>query len=171
MVIPRIDVVGLGPAGPELVTAESLELLRRARVVILRTAHHPAAELAPAARTFDHHYEEGEILGAVYASMADDLVTEAERSGDVVYAVPGSPTVAESSVAELTGHAAVRAGEIVVCVHPAVSFVDLAWARLGVDPVVSAVRLVDGESFAVEAAGERGPLLVAQCWSMDVLSG
>ena len=50
-------------------------------------------------------------------------------------------------------------------VHPAVSFLDLAFARLGVDPVAAGVRLVDAERFAVDAAGERGPLLVAQCWS------
>jgi tetrapyrrole methylase family protein/MazG family protein len=51
-----------------------------------------------------------------------------------------------------------------------VSFLDLAWARLGVDPVASGARLVDGRRFAVEAAGERGPLLVAQCDSRAVLS-
>jgi tetrapyrrole methylase family protein/MazG family protein len=39
-----------------------------------------------------------------------------------------------------------------------------------VDPVASGARIVDGESFAAEAAGERGPLLVAQCWSPAVLS-
>ena len=55
-------------------------------------------------------------------------------------------------------------------VHPSVSFLDLAFARLGVDPVDAGVRLVDAERFAVEAAGERGPLLVAQCWSRQVLS-
>jgi tetrapyrrole methylase family protein/MazG family protein len=168
---PRIDVVGLGPAGPGLVTAESLELLRRAQAVILRTGDHPSAELAREARTFDHHYEEGGTLDSVYTCMADDLVAEAKRVGSVVYAVPGSPTVAESSVAELTGHPTVLAGEVTVHIHPAVSFVDVACARLGVDPVAAGVRLVDGVSSAADAAGERGPLLVAQCWSRGVLSG
>jgi tetrapyrrole methylase family protein / MazG family protein len=54
---------------------------------------------------------------------------------------------------------------------PAPSFLDLAWDRLGVDPVRAGVRLVDGQRFAEEAAGERGPLLVAQCDSAAVLSG
>ncbi len=103
--------------------------------------------------------------------MADELVGEARRSGVVVYAVPGSPAVAETSVTELLAHPAVAAGEVAVAVHAAVSFVDLACARLGIDPVGSGVRLVDGESFAVDAAGQRGPLLVAQCWSPAVLSG
>ncbi len=168
---PCIDVVGLGPGRPGLVTVDSLELLRHAPVTILRTGRHPSAALVPAARTFDHHYDGGVTLEAVYASMADDLIIQAKRSGHVVYAVPGSPTVAESSVARLTRHAAVLAGEVAVRIHPAVSFVDVAYARLGVDPVAAGVRLVDGEAFAIEAAGERGPLLVAQCWSQSVLSG
>jgi tetrapyrrole methylase family protein / MazG family protein len=167
---PRIDVVGLGPAGPEFVTAGSLRLLERAESVFLRTARHPAARVAPGASTFDGHYEGQSTFGAVYRAIADDLVAEARRVGSVVYAVPGSPSVAEASVGELARHAAVLGGEVTVTVHPAVSFVDLACARLGVDPVASGVRLVDGESFAVDAAGERGPLLVAQCWSRGVLS-
>lgn len=167
----RVDVVGLGPAGPGYLTTETVELIGRAPAVILRTRRHPAAEVAPRARSFDEHYERGERLEVVYRAMADDLVEEARRSGSVVYAVPGSPTVAEASVTELAGHAAVRSGSVAMAVHAAVSFVDLACARLGVDPVGSGMRLVDGESFAVDAAGERGPLLVAQCWNRDVLSG
>jgi tetrapyrrole methylase family protein/MazG family protein len=42
---------------------------------------------------------------------------------------------------------------------------------LAIDPLAEGVRLVDGESFATDAAGMRGPLLVAQCWSTAVLSG
>ena len=84
--------------------------------------------------------------------------------------MPGSPTVAERTVALLRAHPAVVDGAVDLVVHPAVSFLDLAFARLGVDPVAAGVRVVDGESFAVEAAGERGPLLVAQCWSRSVLS-
>jgi tetrapyrrole methylase family protein/MazG family protein len=59
---------------------------------------------------------------------------------------------------------------VTVDVILAISFVDLAWDRLGIDPVAAGVRLVDGAAFAVEAAGERGPLLVAQCHSRQVLS-
>src|SRR5204863_5350897 len=55
-------------------------------------------------------------------------------------------------------------------VVPALSFLDLAWTRLGVDPVASGARIVDGHRFAVEAAGVAGPLLVAQCDTVAVLS-
>ena len=53
---------------------------------------------------------------------------------------------------------------------PSLSFLDLVWDRLGIDPLDSSVRLVDGPSFAVQAAGERGPLLVGQCWSRQIVS-
>jgi tetrapyrrole methylase family protein/MazG family protein len=50
------------------------------------------------------------------------------------------------------------------------SFLDVAWARLGIDPVEAGVRLVDGHEFATAAAGERGPLLVAHTHADWVLS-
>ncbi|HEY6530662.1 MAG TPA: MazG family protein, partial [Acidimicrobiales bacterium] len=78
---------------------------------------------------------------------------------------PGSPAVAERTVELL-----VADDRVELEVVPALSFLDLAWVRLGVDPVAQGVRVVDGHRFAVEAAGERGPLLVAQCDSAHVLS-
>jgi tetrapyrrole methylase family protein/MazG family protein len=167
---PRIDVVGLGPAGPGLLTSETLELLGGPAQVFLRTTRHPAAVVAPGARSFDHHYEAAETFDDVYRAIVDDLVAAAVVGGAVVYAVPGSPSVAERTVVLLAAHPRVTSGQVVLEVHPSVSFLDLAFARLGVDPVTSGVRLVDAERFAVDAAGERGPLLVAQCWSRQVLS-
>jgi tetrapyrrole methylase family protein/MazG family protein len=168
---PRIDVVGLGPAGPDLLTAGTIDLIERAGTVVLRTRRHPAAGRFPLAGSFDHHYETQQTFEDVYASMVADLVAAATAgSGPVVYAVPGSPSVAEHSVALLRAHPAVVDGRITVVVHPSVSFLDLAFARLGVDPVATSARIVDGETFAVDAAGQPGPLLVAQCWNTQVLS-
>ena len=167
---PRIDVIGLGPAGPDLITAGSLAVLASAAQVFLRTGRHPAAVIVEGARTFDHHYERSDTFDDVYRAIVDDLIGAAAAGGSVAYAVPGSPTVAERTVVMLAGHPRVVSGEVDLEVHPSVSFLDIAFARLGVDPVASGVRLVDAEQFALDAAGERGPLLVAQCWSRQVLS-
>lgn len=174
---PRIDVVGLGPAGPELITAGTLSLIDQADVVFLRTGRHPSAAAFPNARTFDHHYERADTFDEVYEAVAADVVAAATagagpegRGARVVYAVPGSPLVAERTVILLRQERAIASGEVTLVVHPAVSFLDLAFARLGVDPVAAAVTVVDGESFVVDAAGLSGPLLVAQCWSKAVLS-
>ena len=166
----RIDAVGLGPAGSDLITAGTLAVLAEAPQVFLRTGRHPAASAVEGARTFDHHYESADTFEDVYRTIVADLVDAALAGGPVAYAVPGSPTVAERTVVLLAGDPRVVSGEVTVVVHPSVSFLDLAFARLGVDPVDAAVRIVDAERFAVDAAGERGPLLVAQCWSRQVLS-
>lgn len=161
----KVVVVGLGPAGPELATAATLAAIDRHPVRFLRTTRHPAASLLDGAPSFDHLYEAAERIDDVYAGIVDALVRAAEEHGEVLYAVPGSPRVAERSVALL-----VDDGRVEVDVLPALSFLDLAWARLGVDPLAAGVRVVDGHRFVTEAAGERGPLLVAQCDSKDVLS-
>ncbi len=53
---------------------------------------------------------------------------------------------------------------------PAMSFLDVAWSRLGIDPIEAGVRLVDGHEFAASAAGQSGPLLVAHTHANWVLS-
>ncbi|HEX4083012.1 MAG TPA: SAM-dependent methyltransferase, partial [Acidimicrobiales bacterium] len=168
---PRVTVVGLGPAGPDLLTAAAAELLATASTAFLRTDRHPAAVAFGAVPSFDRHYETADSFDDVYGRIVDDLVVAAEaavsagRREPVVYAVPGSPLVAERTVELLRADPRVD-----VTVVPAMSFLDLAWARLGIDPVAAGARLVDGTRFETEAAGEWGPLLVAQCWSTDVLS-
>lgn len=166
---PKITVVGLGPAGEDLVSPPARRALETATTAFLRTARHPAAAAFSDIPTFDHHYEEAATFDEVYERIVADLVTTAQvvstGGGTVVYAVPGSPLVAERTVDMLLSDPRVD-----VAIVPAMSFLDLAWARLGVDPVSAGVRLVDGTRFAVEGAGERGPLLVAQCWSVPVLS-
>ena len=158
-------VAGLGPAGADLLTAATLDAVQRIGHQYLRTSRHPSAAAAPAATTFDSLYEEAGSLQEVYRGIVERLVVAAFEHGEVLYLVPGSPAVGERSVQLL------RADErVAVEVLVAPSFLDLAWARLG-DPLESGVRLVDGQRFAEEAAGERGPLLVLQCDSRLVLTG
>jgi len=162
---PRVTVVGLGPAGPDLVTAGTLELIASASVRVLRTIRHPAASLLEGDLSCDDIYESAERIGDVYPAIVERLVGLAEESGDVLYAVPGSPLVAEHTVELLLADPRVE-----TVVTPALSFMDLAWVRLGIDPLAEGVRVIDGHRFASEAAGERGPLLVCQCDTRDVLS-
>ncbi|HEY9557396.1 MAG TPA: MazG family protein, partial [Acidimicrobiales bacterium] len=157
--------MGLGPAGPDLLTAGTLDAIGAASRRFLRTRRHPAAVAVPDAEDFDAVYEASASFDEVYAAIVEAVVAAAEADGEVLYAVPGSPVVAERTVELL--HADPR---VELEVLPALSFLDLAWARLGVDPVALGARMVDGRRFAVEAAGERGPLLVGQCDRPHVLS-
>ncbi|MFM7069385.1 MAG: MazG nucleotide pyrophosphohydrolase domain-containing protein [Actinomycetes bacterium] len=162
---PTVHVVGLGPAGADLVTVGTRDLIDATPVRFLRTRRHPAASLLDGAPTFDHHYESAERIEDVYVAVVADVCAAAHHHGEVLYAVPGSPVVAERTVELLREH-----GDVRVEVHPALSFADLTWVRLGVDPVAAGVRIVDAHRFDTEAAGERGPLLVCQCDTPFVLS-
>ncbi len=162
---PHVTVVGLGPAGPEFLAHNAVSLLSSPHGYV-RTARHPAAASFGPRRSFDHLYESGATFEEVYAAIVEELIAAATAVAPepVVYAVPGSPLVAERTVELL------RADERVdVTVLPALSFLDLAWAALGIDPVVEGVRLVDASAVGAVAL-EPGPLLVAQCWSRLVLS-
>jgi tetrapyrrole methylase family protein/MazG family protein len=161
----RVTVVGLGPGGPDLVTAATASAIETVSVRFLRTSRHPAASVVGQATSFDHLYDAAATLEEVYAAIVEALVEAAAVHGRVLYAVPGSPAVAERTVALLRADPRVE-----VDVVPALSCLDLAWARLGVDPLATGPRIVDGRRFAVEAAGERGPLLVLQCDQPNVLS-
>ncbi len=162
---PRIVVVGLGPGGVEHITAETLATIDRIPNRFLRTTVHPSAHLVPDATSFDDLYEQADRFEDVYAEIAERLVAAANTHGEVLYAVPGSPLVLERSVRTLRSDDRVEVGLV-----PAMSFLDLVWARLGIDPVETGVRLVDGHEFASAAAGQTGPLLVAHTHANWVLS-
>ena len=163
--MPRVIVVGLGPSGADLLTAGTIAAIERVPHRYLRTRRHPAARVVPDASAFDDLYETASSFDEVYGAIVEALVDAARSHGEVLYAVPGSPVVAERAVELLLAD-----DRVDVEVLPALSFLDLAWARLGVDPVALGARLVDGRRFEVEAAGERGPLLVGQCDQRHVLS-
>ena len=162
---PSVVIAGLGPGGRDHITNETLAAIDRIPHRFLRTSHHPTAHLVPDATTFDSIYEQADSFADVYAEIADRLVKAAHRYGEVLYVVPGSPHVLERSVRTLTGDPRVRCH-----VLPAMSFLDLAWSRLGIDPIESAVRLIDGHEFRTAAAGATGALLIAHTHANWVLS-
>ena len=156
-----LTVVGLGPGGADLVLPAARQALEAARRRFVRTARHPAVEELRAEgvefEAFDRIYEQASDLDAVYPAIVAELLAATEAGDGVVYAVPGSPVVAERTVVLLRE----ALGDELVVV-PGVSFADLAWTRLGIDPLGGA-RVVDARAFAIDAANACGPLLIAQC--------
>jgi tetrapyrrole methylase family protein/MazG family protein len=159
----------LGPGGPEYVTQQTLDAIASMPAApthrYLRTTRHPSASLVSNASSFDAVYESADTFADVYSEIIDRLVAAATQHGEIIYAVPGSPLVLERTVQRL------RTDDRVDCTTlPAMSFLDVAYARLGIDPVEAAVRLIDGHEFATAAAGDRGPLFVAHTHANWVLS-
>ncbi|MHB1969183.1 MAG: MazG nucleotide pyrophosphohydrolase domain-containing protein [Acidimicrobiales bacterium] len=161
---PRIRVVGLGPGAPAAVTVGALERLAQASVARLRTRRHPSAEGFDDLASYDDWYERADSFESLYHAIVDDLVELARGApgAEVVYAVPGSPLVAERTVELLR----VRE-DVEVVVEPAVSVIDAACAALGVDPMAVGLRVVDALS---PPAWREGPHLVLQCYAPEVLA-
>lgn len=164
----RIVVVGLGPAGPGLVTAGTRDLIDSVHRRWVRTRRHPSASVVGgSAASFDDVYDTAGTFDEVYDTIVARLWADAREHGEVLYAVPGSPRVLERTVELLVAGSSSAGVEVVV--EPAMSFLDLAWVRLGVDPVEAGVRLVDGHAIDPSSL-DRGPLLVAHCHNRRVLS-
>lgn len=162
---PRVRVVGLGPGDARHVTAGTADALRGASVARLRTSVHPAAADF-AIESYDSWYESADSFEDLYARIVDDLVTLAHTSPtlEVVYAVPGSPLVAEHTVELLR-----ERGDVDVICEPAVSVIDVACAALGVDPMASGLRVLDALDSTEPFRGP-GPLLILQTYAPEVLA-
>ena len=104
---PRVVVVGLGPAGADLLLPAARAALERVSVRLVRTARHPAVDdLAADGLTLeplDLLYDRADDLDTVYAAIADRVVETARERGEILYAVPGSPTIAERSLTRVFG--------------------------------------------------------------------
>ncbi|MBT9176670.1 MAG: Nucleoside triphosphate pyrophosphohydrolase [Firmicutes bacterium] len=129
-----INVVGLGPGDPGLIGRGAWELLTNPNVtVVLRTGRHPAvAALREAGvnfSTFDDLYATESEFSAVYQRIADAVLA---LPGEVVYAVPGSPFVAEATVPLLRRGAKKRGRAIRIL--PAVSSLEAVCGELELDP-------------------------------------
>lgn len=160
-----ITIVGLGPGSTDSITQQTLNAIAETTTRFIRTTRHPSAHLVEDATSFDDEYEKHDDFEDVYQAIADRLIHAAKEHGQILYAVPGSPLVLEQTVQLL-----LRDETIQTILIPAMSFLDVAWSTLRIDPVDEGVRLIDGHRFAELAAGERGPLLVTQCHANWVLS-
>jgi tetrapyrrole methylase family protein/MazG family protein len=163
---PVVRVVGLGPGAPGDVTRRAFELLNLGSPKRLRTRQHPSAQRFDHLESYDSFYEDAESFEALYEAIVVDLVRLANESPtrEVVYAVPGSPVVAERTVELLLMHE-----DIETILEPAVSVIDVVCARLGRDPMAAGLRILDALSGTQDFRGP-GPLLILQTYSPEVLA-
>ncbi len=145
--IIMIHIIGLGPGDPGLITQRAWQLISEASEIWVRTRTHPAVpHIAKRVKVFSYDalYEAHRDFDAVYAAIAEDIVARA-RAGDVIYAVPGDPAVAERTP-QLIRQRAEAAG-IVVQIHSAVSFLEPTFVALDADPI-HGVQIVDAQQLA-----------------------
>ena len=165
-----ITIVGLGPGAVGHLSLETMSIMQGCEQVILRTAVHPTvSELSKQGVHYtscDDLYETGASFEEVYQNVVSRVLAAATR-GDVVYAVPGSPLVAEKTVVLLREQAKEQGVELVI--KPSMSFLDLAYVALGIDPIAG-LRIIDAQDFGAIADAGQYPLMITQVYSQLVAS-
>lgn len=167
----KITVVGLGPGRPGLITMESWQLMKEAQHLILRTRIHPTVAALEkeglSFATYDDFYQEAPDFETLYRTIAGDLMQRARKMGNIVYAVPGSPLVAERTVVLLRELAA--GSDVEVEILPGMSFVEVLYTRLGIDPI-DGLTILDAEDVGTLTRCPAQSLVITQIYDPIIAS-
>ncbi|MBQ1855362.1 MAG: nucleoside triphosphate pyrophosphohydrolase [Anaerovibrio sp.] len=165
-----ITVIGLGPGDFGLITIDSWERMKNAQHLYFRTEKHPTVpmikERGITFTSYDSFYEGAESFEALYDAIAKDLVKKA-CTEDLVYAVPGSPMVAEKTVVLLREYC--QQGNIKLDIQPGMSFVEVLYSKLGIDPI-DGMTIIDAEDFDQLPVDMPTGLVITQVYSHQIAS-
>lgn len=167
----ELIIVGLGPGPLGLLTLETWDKLTTAETLLLRTARHPTAdELKQRGVQFgsyDAVYDEQPTFEAVYEFIAKDCLRQVQAGKKIVYAVPGSPLVAEKTVTLIRAMADDM--QVPVTILPGMSFIEVLYVRLGIDPI-DGLTILDSSDLAELPAEINTALVVTQVYNRQVAS-
>ena len=139
--------------------------------VLLRTRIHPTVaaleEAGVAFTSYDGFYERAEDFEDLYAAIVRDLLARAKAEGNLLYAVPGSPLVAERTVVLLRDMAPGSGVELEIL--PGMSFVEVMYARLGIDPI-DGLSIMDAEDVSRLRERPWQSLVITQVYRRQVAS-
>lgn len=167
----QITIVGLGPGDFGLITLDTWDKITNTDKLILRTAIHPTvAELDKRNVVYtscDEFYEQGASFDDVYNSIAQKLIEEAKNGHDVVYAVPGSPLVAERTVVIIRQKA--KEADVKLNIMPGMSFMEVLYQRLNIDPI-DGLTILDACDLENLPSEMPSALVITQVYNQHVAS-
>lgn len=166
-----IRIVGLGPGSKEAITIGTFQLLKNSENVFFRTEIHPNVEylreLGVKFSTYDNKYENLDSFDMVYEEIAKDLIQRHKTLGDIVYAVPGHPMVAEKSVSILIELC--KNENVDIEILPAISFVDAIMESLKIDPI-NGVKIIDAFDIQNQILDKRVGTIITQVYNKFIAS-
>ena len=165
-----ITVVGLGPGEFGLITIDSWERMKNAKRLFFRTEKHPTVPFIKdrgiSFSSYDSFYERAESFDELYEEIVSDLMKRAEGE-DIVYAVPGSPMVAEKTVVLLRKYCQEKGQTLNII--PGMSFVEVLYNRLGIDPI-DGMTIIDAEDFDKLPVDMPTGLVITQVYNPAIAS-
>lgn len=166
-----IYIVGLGPGTLDTIPVHNLTIIENKKPLFLRTKRHPAVEGLERKgikySSFDEYYETYSTFEQVYQEITDKLFQSLAFYEEVVYAVPGHPYVAETTVQLIKKRA--EKEKIKLVVAPAMSCLDAIYGALGLDPT-KGIQVRDALSLEIKALSPGTGLVVTQLYNRQVAS-
>ena len=159
-----ITIVGLGAGDLDQLLLGVYKLLTGAEHIYLRTKDHPVVHelIAEGVKytSFDEVYERHDSFEAVYSEIVQ-ILTEASKGSNIIYAVPGHPMVAERTVQMLlASNVEIKGGQ---------SFLDDLFTSLKIDPI-EGFQLLDATDFDPEDLSLRQHIVFCQVYNSVMAS-
>lgn len=166
-----IKIVGLGPGAKEALTIGTICELESNKNIFLRTEKHPTVDYLKEKNivfgTYDNVYESIGSFDEVYLNIANDIIKKHDDLGDLIYAVPGHPLVAEKSVFNLIELC--KENNIEYKIMPAVSFIDAMIEALKIDPI-EGLKVIDSFDIGNQILDKRIGTIITQVYNQLIAS-
>lgn len=166
-----IKIIGLGPGAPEALTIGAVKALKECDNIFFRTEKHPTVDYLKgegiAFETCDAFYESSDSFDEVYSRIAGQIIEKHKELGDIIYAVPGHPLVAEKSVFNLIDLC--NEEKIEYKLLPAVSFVDAMMDSLKIDPI-EGLKIIDAFDMDNQILDKRIGTIITQVYNNLIAS-
>lgn len=162
-----ISIIGLGAGDISQISHRAVEELRSGKKIYLRTSKHPVVDLLGIEyESFDSYYDQGEKFEEVYDRIAQKLV-DLGKDTDIIYAVPGHPRVAETSVGMVEDYSRVKGVDVDVIAS--MSFIDAMYNYLAFDPS-EGFRLLDAFNIEKRDLSIDSNIIITQVYDRYIAS-
>ncbi|RSD24494.1 nucleoside triphosphate pyrophosphohydrolase [Mesobacillus subterraneus] len=166
----KITIIGLGAGDLEQLPLGVYRRLKQEQNLYLRTKEHPVVgdleKEGMEFQSFDAIYEKHDQFSEVYEEITEFLLAEAEK-GQVTYAVPGHPLIAERTVQLLLERGPERDTEIEI--GGGQSFLDAMFQALAIDPI-EGFQLLDGTDLTRDELLLKSHTIIGQVYDAFVAS-
>ncbi|WP_026693213.1 nucleoside triphosphate pyrophosphohydrolase [Peribacillus kribbensis] len=160
----EIKIAGLGSGDLDQIPYGIYKTMKKAGFCYVRTMDHPVIdELASEGirfESFDSIYEKHDGFERVYEEISETLLNLASE-GDVIYAVPGHPMVAEKTVQLLLEKGPKH--DTAITILGGQSFLDALFQAVGIDPI-EGFQLLDGTSLDADQISISQHVIIGQVY-------
>lgn len=163
----KIYIIGLGPGSIDHLTLGAINRINSECKNFIRTEKHPTIEYFInnniSYKSFDYMYDKEEDFEKLYKNIAEELIKEAEKNGNINYFVPGNPMVAEKTVEILIQK------KVNIEIISGMSFIEPMLEAVRRDPI-NGLKILDGAIFNPLMVDINVDMIITQVYNKRIMS-